>query len=140
MSIRLRLTLAALASSLVWLTPLPYYTPPQPVFAQTQPDLAEAERLNQQVLELYKQGRYSEAIPLAQKALTLREKSLGAEHSSVAQSLNNLASLYSAQSQYAKAELLYQRSLAIREKTLGAEHPNAGNPVGRPVCLRNRVR
>ncbi len=46
------------------------------------------------------------------------------EHPNVAQSLNNLATLYQAQGKYAEAEPLYQRSLAIWEKALGAEHPN----------------
>ncbi len=43
-----------------------------PVTAQTNPpssaqsaELAEAERLNQQIQQLYQQGKYSDAIPLA---------------------------------------------------------------------------
>jgi hypothetical protein len=35
--------------------------------------LFEANDLNQQVIQLYKQGRYSEAIPLAQRTLTILE-------------------------------------------------------------------
>jgi hypothetical protein len=34
----------------------------------------EAAALNQQVLQLYSQGRYSEAIPLAQRTLAIVEK------------------------------------------------------------------
>ena len=33
-----------------------------------QEELAEAERLNQQVIQLYRQGKYAEAIPLAEQA------------------------------------------------------------------------
>jgi tetratricopeptide (TPR) repeat protein len=45
--------------------------------------------------ELYKsQGRYSEAEPLYQQALALRQKLLGDEHPDVATSFNNLALLY----------------------------------------------
>ncbi len=73
-----------------------------PVAAQTNPpsaaqsaELEEALRLNQQVLQLYKEGKYSEAIPLAQRAIAIREKALGKEHPTVATSLNNLAELIS---------------------------------------------
>jgi CHAT domain-containing protein/Flp pilus assembly protein TadD len=84
----------------------------------------EAEQLSQQVIQLFNQGRFSEAIPLAQRALGIREKALGSEHPDVAFSLNNLASLYRAQGLYPKAEPLYQRALSISEKALGAEHPD----------------
>jgi Flp pilus assembly protein TadD len=77
---------------------------PYAAFAQ---GLDEATALNQQVTQLYNQGRYSQATPLAQRALGLREKALGPDHPDVAQSLNNLALLYANQSRYADAELLY---------------------------------
>jgi CHAT domain-containing protein/Tfp pilus assembly protein PilF len=87
-----------------------------------QDDRATAEDLKQQVTKLYQQGRYAEAIPLAQKAVDILEKALGPEHIDVANSLNNLALLYLSMGNYAKAEPLYQRALAIREKVLGPEH------------------
>ncbi|HLG13451.1 MAG TPA: tetratricopeptide repeat protein [Blastocatellia bacterium] len=37
-------------------------------------DLEEAKRLNAEVERLYQQGRYDEAIPLAERALAIREK------------------------------------------------------------------
>jgi CHAT domain-containing protein/Tfp pilus assembly protein PilF len=85
--------------------------------------IQEAEQLSAQVAELYGQGSYEAATPLAQRALAIREKALGPEHSKTASSLNNLAELYSATGAYAKAEPLYQRALAIREKVLGPELP-----------------
>ena len=51
----------------------------------------EADALTAQYTKLYEQGRYSEAIPLAQRILAIREKSLGPNHPNVATSLNNLA-------------------------------------------------
>jgi CHAT domain-containing protein len=84
--------------------------------------LVEAKRLNQQVLNLTQQGKYDEAIPLAQSSLAIREKVLGTDHLDVANSLNNLASLYDSQGKYAQAEPLYQRSLAITEKALGTNY------------------
>ena len=41
----------------------------------------------------------------------------------MAESLNNLATLYHAQGQYTQAEPLYKNALAIEEKALGPDHP-----------------
>ncbi|NEP51464.1 MAG: tetratricopeptide repeat protein, partial [Moorea sp. SIO3C2] len=81
--------------------------------------LAEVSRLTQQVLELYQQGKYSEAIPLAKKALGIRQQVLGEEHHSVATSLQNLALLYFRQGRYQEAEPLYQQALDLRKRLLG---------------------
>ncbi|MBD2206765.1 tetratricopeptide repeat protein [Calothrix sp. FACHB-1219] len=100
-----------------------------PLSAQQSAELAEAKRLNQQVVQLYQQGKYSEAIPLAEKALAIVEKVLGQEHALVAISLNNLAELYRVQGNYAKAEPLFLRSLAILEKVLGQKHPDVATSL-----------
>ncbi|MDY6939507.1 MAG: tetratricopeptide repeat protein [Cyanobacteriota bacterium] len=92
-------------------------------------ELAAAEELNQQVLELYQQGQYATAIPLAEGSLVIREKVLGDEHPDVATSLNNLALLYHAMGNYSEAEPLYQRSLTIWEKVLGDEHPDVATSL-----------
>jgi tetratricopeptide (TPR) repeat protein len=63
-------------------------------------------------------GHYREAIPIAQRALTIREKVFGPEHPYTAQALNHLGDFYRATGTYAKAEPLLQRALAIREKVL----------------------
>jgi C-terminal processing protease CtpA/Prc len=49
----------------------------------------DARELNKRAIA----GRYSEAIPLVQRALAMREKALGPDHPDVATLLNNLASL-----------------------------------------------
>lgn len=46
------------------------------VSTQDQAALAEAERLTDQAYELYQQGKYNEAIPLAEKALAIRKRIL----------------------------------------------------------------
>ncbi|WP_437586062.1 tetratricopeptide repeat protein [Sorangium sp. So ce1000] len=91
------------------------------VAAPTGP-LEEAARLHARVVELERAGRYDEAIPLARRALDLRENALGPEHPDVAQSLHSLARLLQAKGDYTAAEPLYRRALAIREKVLGSEH------------------
>ena len=87
-------------------------------------DPSKTDALNRQIDDLYRAGKYQEAIPVAQRLLEFREKINGPEHPDTATSLNNLAALYYSIGDYAKAEPLYRRALAIREKALGPEHPN----------------
>ena len=93
------------------------------------PHLSQADKLDRQVQELFKAGKYSEAIPLATQSLHFREKMLGPEHAGTATSLNNLAQLYQAMGDYTKAEPLLQRALQIREKALGPEHPGTAESL-----------
>lgn len=81
----------------------------------------EALELNRRGGDLYQAGRYAEALPLAQKALEIREKAFGPIHPDVAASLHNLALLYQAMGDHAKAEPLFRRSVEINEKIFGAE-------------------
>ena len=83
---------------------------------------------------------YKEAEPLYQRALAIREQSLGPEHPEIATSLSNLAVLYRDQGKYAQAEPLYQRALMIFEKVLGPEHPEVAtvlNPTASFNSLPN---
>jgi CHAT domain-containing protein/Tfp pilus assembly protein PilF len=84
----------------------------------------EANRLNEQAIQFYQQGRYTDAEPLFKQSLAIREKIFSPDDPAVANSLNNLAGLYSAQGRYADAEPLHIRSLAIREKAFGPDHPD----------------
>ena len=118
----------------------------------------EANDLNNRAVELSKAGRYSEAIPLADRAVALREKALGPNHPQVAPLLNNLAAMlnnqalvYHAQGRYAEAVPLLQRALAIQEKVLAREHPDLATTLNNyalsepgPLCrgpatIRTRV-
>lgn len=123
-----------LASAIALLIPTP-----KPVVAQmTSPsssaqsaDLEAAKQLDRQISQLNIQGRQSEAIALAQRALAIYEQVLGQEHPDVATSLNGLADLYLSQKNYSQAEPLYQRALAIREKMLKQQ------PLGVVTSLNN---
>jgi tetratricopeptide (TPR) repeat protein len=89
----------------------------------------EVPELNQQAAQLYSQGRYSEAIPLAQRVLALEEETLGRDHPYVATALISLAELYLRQGRYADAEPLVARSIAIRQKILGPDHPDVATSL-----------
>src|SRR5207253_484236 len=67
---------------------------------------------------------YAQARPLFERALAIREKTLGPEHPDTATSLHNLALLLKGQGDLVGARALYDRALAIREKVLGPEHPD----------------
>jgi tetratricopeptide (TPR) repeat protein len=85
--------------------------------------------LNQAGFYLCERGRYTDAEPLFQRALAIREEALGTEHPDVATSLNNLAGLLSDTNRLAEAEPLFRRALAICEKALGPDHPNVANSL-----------
>ncbi|WAN69595.1 tetratricopeptide repeat protein [Moorena producens JHB] len=101
----------------------------EPTESVIESKLAEASRLTQQVLELEQKGKYSEAIPLAERALGIRQQVLGEEHPSVATSLNDLAGLYSSQGRYQEAEPLYQQALQLNKRLLGEEHPDVAESL-----------
>ena len=79
--------------------------------------------LNQVGLYLRSQARFAEAEPLMRRALAIDEASYGAEHPTVATSLNNLAALLQATNRLAEAEPLLRRVvLTLVEFTRGVEH------------------
>jgi CHAT domain-containing protein len=83
----------------------------------------EVDKLNSMVVTLYNQGKYAEAIPLAERAVALAYRYLGEEHPDYAQSLNNLALLYDEMGRYDEAEPLFKKAMEIRRRVLGEEHP-----------------
>lgn len=72
------------------------------------------QELNQQVLQLYQEGQYNAAVPLAEQALELAKQTWGDNHPDVATSLNNLAELYAASNRTQEAFSLNARSRSHR--------------------------
>ena len=70
-------------------------------------------KLNRQVVELYNQGKFNEAIDLAEQALNLAKSLYPSDHPDVATSLNNLALFYDSQGSYPEAEPLYKKALEM---------------------------
>lgn len=97
---------------------------------------AEAARLNAEVVRLYREGKFDEALPLARRVLELREKALGPDDLAVASALNNLAAIHTRRQKNGEAEQLLRRSLAIAEKRAGAESEFAADVVGQLGRLR----
>jgi tetratricopeptide (TPR) repeat protein len=85
----------------------------------------EASRLLSQAgYYLTERARHTEAEPLFRRALAMREKLLGRDHTDVAISLNNLAKLLKDTNRLGEAEPLMRRSLEINERTSGSDNPN----------------
>ena len=73
---------------------------------------------------LWIRGQFALSELLQKQTLDIRKETLGLHHPDVAQSMSNLALVYSDQGKYDQAEPLYQQALAICENSLGPEHPD----------------
>lgn len=80
-------------------------------------------------------GRYAEALPLLQRALSIREHVRGSVHPETAQTLTNLAYLLHHQGRYQDTEPYLQRALAIQEQTLGSNHPDTATSINALALL-----
>jgi tetratricopeptide (TPR) repeat protein len=91
--------------------------------------LQEAEQLSAEA------GQFDKALPVAEQALAIREKTLGAKHLDTSSSLNTFALIHQDKGDYVKAEPLYQRALTIHEKKLGAEHPSTATSLNNLAAI-----
>ena len=91
--------------------------------------------MNAQVITLYREGKFDNALPLAERVLTIREKSLGPDHLLVATALRNLAELLSANGKRREAASTYRRFLTTYEKAAGGNDPKIAEALDRYVCL-----
>jgi len=85
--------------------------------------------LTNAIEQLQRQGNYATAIAPSQELVAIAERVLGANHPTVAATLNNLAVLYKELGNFSAAVPLYQRSLAIREQALGPNHPDVATSL-----------
>lgn len=86
--------------------------------------LRESLRLTRLANIHFAKGEYEKARALHERALAIKEKSLGSNHPKVAISLHNLALVAWATGSYSEASELYARTLKTSKEVLGPEHPN----------------
>lgn len=91
----------------------------------------EADKLNGDVVRLFREQKYQAALPLAKRALELREQKLGAEHQATMVAMINLASVYSYLDKHKDAIELYQRLLKIQEKVFGLNDPKIADTISK---------
>jgi TonB family protein len=87
--------------------------------------IVEAEQLSRTVVQLFNEGNYDKALPLAKRALELRETALGPDHELTQGALLNLAEINSALKKYGEAQKLFERLLKTHEKKSGLEDADA---------------
>ncbi len=85
---------------------------------------AEIVRLNKEVISLYRQGNYEEALARCIETCELARRGLGEEHPEFGSCINNLASIYEAKGEYSQAEPLFKQSLEITRKVHGENDPD----------------
>ncbi len=99
---------------------------------------SDSATLGARIAELSRAGKYSEAIPLAQRQVANLEKSSGIASRDLAGALNNLALLYGNQGQDSEAEPLYKRALSILEKTDGLDRVEIAPELNNLAALYER--
>ncbi|CAF1089302.1 unnamed protein product [Adineta ricciae] len=72
----------------------------------------------------YEQGLFEEAVTLYAKSRVLLEKSLPANHPSIATSFGSIGSVYDSMGDYRKALEYYEKTLSIQQQSLPANHPS----------------
>jgi TonB family protein len=78
-------------------------------------ELAAAVELSAQVVKLYNERRYKDALPLAQQVIEIRQRFLFPDDLILGDALFNLGELYLAEKKTSEADKLFQRCLAIYE-------------------------
>ena len=115
----------------------------KPMVSEIKPDMVaqqfegvdEVDLLFQKASEFSKQGQYSEAISLLERALVILEKAGASETVDAAAFINFLGQQHHYQGNYTEALPLYQKSLAIRQKVLGADHPDLATSLNNLALL-----
>jgi CHAT domain-containing protein/tetratricopeptide (TPR) repeat protein len=87
-------------------------------------ELVEVNKLGGRVAQLYRRGRYGEAVPLLRRVLEVRRRHLGTQDSQTISAVNNLAFFLDQSGKHTEAEPLYRQALEARRKALGEDHPD----------------
>ncbi|MCH7729591.1 MAG: CHAT domain-containing protein, partial [Planctomycetes bacterium] len=103
--------------------------------AEQRKQVRKAVQLNSQVVTNYHQGKYQQAINIAEQALRLQQLLLGSEDLDTATSLANLGALHESMRDYAKAEPLQKQALEIVKKVSGEEHANTATSLNNLAVL-----
>ena len=75
------------------------------------------------------QGRYDEAQALLERALTIRQETLGPAHEDIAESLTSLGILLHYQGRFDAAAPRYRAALAMRQELLGEQHEDVASAL-----------
>jgi tetratricopeptide (TPR) repeat protein len=79
---------------------------------------------NTQVIQYYQQGKFQQALPLAEKAFKIRNEILGEKHPDTLTSLNTLALIYQNIGRLFEALPLFKKGYRLTKEVLGEKHPD----------------
>jgi len=99
---------------------------------------AEAERLSSQFIKLFGEGKFDEALPIANRVLELSQEVFGANDVAVANAASNLAEVYLAKGNSEKAEPLLSRAIQINDKGLKPTDPILVKTLERYTCVLDK--
>jgi len=111
-----------------------------PQFAQQSPELKEASDLSLSVVKLFKEEKFDEALPLAKRALEIRERLLPPTDPQLLTALGNLGNLYNAKGDYKAAKKIFERLLALQEQQFGPTDVKLASTLDRLAVLYYRER
>lgn len=97
------------------------------------------EALNQQAQRLLDEGKYTQALPLAQRSLAAAEAKLGPQAAIVGDILNLLGLLHGNLGNLAEAEPLYRRAIVIGEATSTPKSWTTGARLNNLAILLNSL-
>ena len=120
-----------LLASLILLTNLSPFQEP--------PELAEAATLTTSVLKLYDAEKYDEALPMAKRALQIREKLLPRTDQRVSDAWTNLAEIYIGKLDYEAARKAFERVIDLQEEAQGPDNPKLAPALDRLAPLYFRT-
>jgi TonB family protein len=103
--------------------------------AQEPPELAEATEMIKTVAKLFKEEKFDEALPLAKRALEIRERLLPRNDPRVANSLSFLGDVYMARREYDNARKTFERLLQVQEELVGPMDVRLANTLDRLALL-----
>jgi TonB family protein len=112
---------------------------PSPLTPEQKTILAEANQLSRDAVELHRQRKLDEALPLAKRAIELRTSVLGERDPLVGEAVSNLATIYVAKQEFERAEVEFKKALTIYESS-GFTVPHVGYVLDTLGLLRWRVR
>jgi len=109
----------------------------QKVDAQASEKQAEAEHLSSQVIRLFGEGKFDEALPIANRVLEISENVFGPNDVAVANAASNLAEVYIAKGSSQRAEPLLLRAIQINDRVRKPADPIAVKTLERYTCVLN---
>lgn len=86
--------------------------------SQEPPELQEATELTKSLVQLFKEQKFDKALPLAKRALEIRERLLPRTDQRVATSLANLGDVYMAKHEYDNARKTLSVCSRCRKRSL----------------------